>query len=73
MTDYYDYVLALIPGTLLGVAAALSLFGLPLEVALSGGGATSALVVGHAVFVNGPVDDEPVPDAPARPTVQQAD
>ena len=29
MTDYYDYVLALIPGTLLGVAAALSLFGLP--------------------------------------------
>lgn len=73
MTDYYDYVLALIPGTLLGVAAALSLFGLPLEAALSGGGATSALVVGHAVFVNGPVDDEPVPDAPARPTVQQAD
>jgi hypothetical protein len=74
MTDYYDYVLALIPGTLLGVAAALSLFGFPLEAALSGGGAMSALVVGHAVFVNGPVDEEPVLDAPARtPPVQQAD
>ena len=74
MTDYYDYVLALIPGTLLGVAAVLSLFGLPLETALSFGGALSALVVGHAVFVNGPVADEPVPDAPARtPPAQQAD
>lgn len=74
MTDYYDYVLALIPGTLLGIAAVLSLIGLPLETALSGGGAMSLLVVGHAVFVNGPVVDESVPDAPARtPTVQQAD
>lgn len=74
MTDYYDYVLALIPGTLLGVAAALSLFGIPLEAALSGGGAMSALVVGHAVFVNGPIDEQSVPDAPARtPQAQQAD
>lgn len=74
MTDYYDYVLALIPGTLLCVAAALTMLGLPLETALSGGGASSALVVGHAVFVNGPSDDESVPDAPAQPTaVQHAD
>ncbi|MFW5911409.1 MAG: hypothetical protein ACOCQV_01600 [Halolamina sp.] len=68
MTGYYDYVLALIPGVLIGLTAMLTLFGTPLRTALFAGGGASMLVVGHAVFVRGPVGDERVetPDSPAR-------
>lgn len=66
MTGYYDYVLGLIPATLFAVTIALSVIGIPLEAAVPVGGGASALLVGHALFVNGPVDDTAeVPDAAA--------
>ena len=63
MPGYYDYVLALIPGVLVGVTAMLTLFGTPLRAALFAGAGASSLVVGHALFVRAPkVDDSAVPD-----------
>lgn len=59
MTGYYDYVLALIPGVLVGVTATLALFGTPLRASLFAGSGASLLVVGHALFVRGPVVGEP--------------
>lgn len=55
MTGYHDYVLGLVPASLLGPLAAVPLVGLPVEVAVAVGGAAAALVVGHAMFVRGPV------------------
>ena len=54
MVGYYDYVLVLIPGVLLGVTAALSLFGAPPLSALFAGSGAAALVVAHALFVRAP-------------------
>lgn len=71
MTGYYDYVLGLIPATLIGITALLGVFGIPLTLAVPVGGGVSVLVMGHALFVNGPVDDiprTPVADAPAQST-----
>lgn len=56
MIGYYDYILGLIPTALLGITAVLLVAGLPLTVAVPGGASVSALLVGHALFVNGPVD-----------------
>jgi hypothetical protein len=65
MTGYYDYVLGVIPLALLGITAALSIVGLPLTVAVPAGASVAGLVVGHALFVNGPA----TPAAP-QPTAQ---
>ncbi|QKY21556.1 hypothetical protein B4589_014670 [Halolamina sp. CBA1230] len=62
MTGYYDYVLALIPGVLVGVTAMLTLFGTPLWAALFAGAGASSFVVCHAVFVRAPVE-EPAAEA----------
>jgi len=56
MVDYYDYVLGLVPLALLGVTGVLSAAGVDTFVALPVGATTAGLVVGHALFVNGPVD-----------------
>lgn len=67
MTGYYDYVLALIPGVLVGVTAALSLLGIPLRGALFLGAGASTVVVGHALFVRTPtVDERSRSEAPGR-------
>jgi hypothetical protein len=55
MTGYYDYVLGLIPGALVGITALLDAAGVDPLVAMPVGAAVAALVVGHALFVNGPV------------------
>lgn len=55
MVHYYDYVLALIPLTLVAVAAALLVSGWTLTSAVPVAGGSSALLVGHALFVRGPV------------------
>ncbi|MEZ3115538.1 hypothetical protein RYH80_06360 [Halobaculum sp. MBLA0147] len=55
MTGYHDYVLGLVPALLIGPLAAVPLVGLSVEVAVAVGGAAAALVVGHAMFVRGPV------------------
>lgn len=69
MTGYYDYVLGLIPLTLLGLTAILVVVGLELTMAVPLGAGVSSLVVGHALFVNGPVDPtESIPKpTPAEP------
>ena len=73
MTGYYDYVLALIPGVLVGVTVMLTLFGTPLRTALFAGSGASLLVVGHALFVRAPVADPgAVPDARSQPTAEGA-
>lgn len=64
MTGYYDYVLGVIPLALLGITAALSVVGLPLAMAVPAGGGVSALVIGHALFINGPVNPTPQPTGP---------
>jgi hypothetical protein len=61
MGNYYDLVLGLIPLSLLGVTGILSVVGLPLTSAVPIGAAVAALVVGHALFVNGPSDSTPTP------------
>jgi hypothetical protein len=55
MTSYYDYVLGLVPVTLLGITAVLAVAGVDYRLAVAVGAGTAALVVGHALFVNGPV------------------
>ena len=67
MTGYYDYVLGLIPLTLLGLTAILVVGGLELTTAVPLGAGVSGLVVGHALFVNGPVAPETTP----QPTVTE--
>jgi predicted outer membrane lipoprotein len=58
MTGYYDYVLGLIPAVMFGITAALTVLGFSLAAAVPIGAGASALVVGHALFVNGPVSSE---------------
>jgi hypothetical protein len=70
MTGYYDIVLGAIPLALIGITGAFTLVGLPLTSGVMVGAATSIGVMGHALFVNGPVDahEDPVVDAPATST-----
>ena len=54
MSYYYDAILGLIPLALLGVAGGLYVLGLPFTFATAIGATTAALMIGHAMFVNGP-------------------
>lgn len=65
MVGYYDYVLGLIPLTLLGLTGLLLLTGMGLTTAVPLGAGVSGLVVGHALFVNGPVDPTEIAPTPA--------
>jgi hypothetical protein len=58
MIGYYDYVLGLIPGALVGLTAFLIAAGMDLLMAMPVGAAVAALVAGHALFVNNPVATE---------------
>jgi hypothetical protein len=60
MTEYYDIVLGLVPLALIGVTGSLSVAGWSLTSAVTLAGVMAVLVVGHAMFVNGPVDEHPV-------------
>ncbi|MFB6267165.1 MAG: hypothetical protein ABEI31_05865 [Halodesulfurarchaeum sp.] len=55
MTEYYDLVLGLIPVVLLGFGGGLQFAGLAQTTAITVGGLVAVGVVGHALFVNGPV------------------
>lgn len=57
MIGYYDYVLGFIPIALLGGSGLFTAAGLPTTTAVALGAAVSFLVVAHALFVNGPVDE----------------
>ncbi|MFC7215575.1 hypothetical protein ACFQO4_15985 [Saliphagus sp. GCM10025334] len=68
MAGYYDLVLGLIPVALLGITAALTVVGVSLTAAVPISAIVAIGVIGHAMFVNGPVDT--VEDAPTtRPRV----
>ena len=54
MFDYYDLVLGLVPATLVSVTGLLSALGTELYAAVPVGAGLAALVVAHALFVNGP-------------------
>lgn len=57
MIGCYDYVLGLIPATLGGITALLNLVGFSLTAALPVGATIALGLIGHAMFVRGPVTD----------------
>jgi len=65
MLDYYDLVLGLVPATLVSVTGLLSAFGTDLYAAVPVAAGLAALVVVHALFVNGPT---PAPTPVSEPT-----
>jgi hypothetical protein len=59
MVSYYDFVLAFIPASLLGVTGLLAGIGLELTLAVPLGAAVAAGLIGHAMFVQAPTDGTP--------------
>lgn len=56
MVSYYDFVLAFIPASLLGVTGLLAGLGLDLTLAVPLGATVAAGFIGHAMFVQAPTD-----------------
>lgn len=57
MTGYYDIVLGAIPLSLLGISGSLTFAtDLALTTAVTLGALVAVALIGHAMFVNGPVD-----------------
>jgi len=56
MVEYYDYVLGLVPLALVGITGVLHVIGVSTLIAIPVGATVAGLVVGHALFVNSPVD-----------------
>lgn len=56
MTGYYDIVLGLIPASFVGIAGLLLAVGLTTTAAVSVASLVGVGLVGHAMFVNAPVD-----------------
>ena len=56
MPSYYDLILGLIPLALFGVAGSLMVLGLQIAVAVPLAALVSVGLIGHALFVNGPVE-----------------
>ena len=73
MAGYYDYVLGIIPLALLGITAVLTIVGFPLTLAVPTGASVAGLVIGHALFVNGPVDTPTVEKKPVQSPPVTAD
>lgn len=63
MASYYDFVLALIPLSLLGVAGFFTGVGLDLIMAVPLGAAVAASLIGHAMFVRAPIETTETPAA----------
>ncbi|MFB6103772.1 MAG: hypothetical protein ABEJ57_01620 [Halobacteriaceae archaeon] len=57
MTGYYDLVLGLIPLSLFGLTGTLTVGGFTLTTAVTVASLAAIAIVGHALFVNAPVDD----------------
>ncbi|WP_128477973.1 hypothetical protein [Halorussus pelagicus] len=57
MTGYYDFILGLIPLSLIGVTATLSVLGFSLTSAVPLAASIPVALIGHALFVNSPVED----------------
>lgn len=56
MTSYYDLILSLIPLALFGISGLLTVAGFQLTVAAPSGALVAGGMIGHAMFVNGPVE-----------------
>ena len=56
MAGYYDAILALIPGVLIGLTAVLALIGLSLTHAVPIASLASFALIGHAMFIKAPVN-----------------
>lgn len=69
MTGYYDIVLGLIPLSLAGLTAILLAAGMSLSLSVPLASVASLGLMGHAMFVNGPVtaqnSGQAAPEAPA--------
>ena len=63
--NYYDFVLVFVPLALFGLTGALTVGGFALTVAVPIAASVSAGMIGHAMFVNAPVDVTPAVDADA--------
>jgi hypothetical protein len=59
MVSYYDSILGLIPATFLLGTGALNLGGLAFEAAIPVASLAAVALVGHALFVRGPVESAP--------------
>lgn len=59
MTGYYDIVLGLIPLAMAGITGGLMLAGFALTTALPMASVVAVGLIGHAMFVNAPVDTVP--------------
>lgn len=59
MPSYYDLILGLIPVALFGLAGTLTIAGVQLTVAVPAAALVAVGLIGHALFVNGPVDPTP--------------
>ncbi|MFC7080776.1 hypothetical protein [Halorussus caseinilyticus] len=76
MTGYYDLILGLIPLSLIGVTAALSVVGFSITSAVPLAASIPVALIGHALFVNSPVDDTQSPTETvdsSSPTFEPAD
>lgn len=56
MTGYYDIVLALIPVALVGITVSLTVVGLSISTAVPVAAVVASLLIGHAMFINSPVE-----------------
>ncbi|MFB6166597.1 MAG: hypothetical protein ABEJ31_15670 [Haloarculaceae archaeon] len=56
MTGYYDIILGLIPVSLAGISAVLVATGLGITTAVPLASLVAVGLIGHAMFVNAPVD-----------------
>ncbi|MFB6256561.1 MAG: hypothetical protein ABEH58_07540 [Haloplanus sp.] len=69
MTDYYDRVLGFVPLALVGITGVLDTAGVDFPLAVFVGAAMASFAVGHALFVNSPVQERPAADdAPVHPS-----
>ncbi|QDX41091.1 hypothetical protein [Salarchaeum sp. JOR-1] len=67
MSEYYDVILGIIPLAFFGITGGLFATGFSTTTAVLAAGLVGVSLVGHALFVNGPVDRTP----DATPTAAQ--
>lgn len=72
MTGYYDIVLGLIPVALFGISGSLYATGSAVTTAVSIGSLVAVGLVGHALFVNGPVNTDAASEQTAAPSRPQS-
>ena len=71
MTRYYDIVLGLIPVALIGISVTLVFVGLPTMTAVPVGAIVASMLIGHAMFVNAPLEETEHAPAGSQSTSQR--